>query len=300
NRLTTGEPIYLRLVDELEVTFDYRFDAPGPHALAGTTSLDAVLGDSTGWRRTIRLDGPAPFEGPVASASGKLNLSHVDRMIKGLQAGTGLVEDRYTLALVPRVRLAGTLSGKEIEEDFSPGMTFQIDPFRIYPLATGDPADGTTADPFNPSEKDSVTVTRQVPNRFSLGLFDLSVANARIIFALGLLLSIGATGFVALNGRRFAPDESERIRMEHSDLLVPVKAMRKTSKSELVQIGDFHSLVKLAHRYERVILHDQDAHSYFVEYGGQVYAYVLHSNGKKPGGTKRSSSPTGPGRGNSR
>ena len=54
-RVDTGEAVFLSLVQDLDVEFDYRLEAKDASAVRGSTQLRAVLSDGAGWTREVPL-----------------------------------------------------------------------------------------------------------------------------------------------------------------------------------------------------------------------------------------------------
>src|SRR4029077_18903199 len=105
-------PIFLRLVHRVRVRFDYRLTATAPHALAGTASFVAELAEVSGWKRTLRLGEPVSFAGDHAPLRGTLRLDSLRALMRSFERATGAAAGTYTLTLLPRVRLTGTLAGQ--------------------------------------------------------------------------------------------------------------------------------------------------------------------------------------------
>jgi len=48
-RVATGDTVFLRFVDNLDLRFDYRFESPVADEVAGTAALEATVRGGNGW-----------------------------------------------------------------------------------------------------------------------------------------------------------------------------------------------------------------------------------------------------------
>ena len=269
-RVTTGQPVFLRLVERLQVEFRYRLEARGEVSARGRIALDARLADGRGWSRTLPLALERPFSGVEATVAGWIDLRRVQALVDQLQRLTGSAQAAYSLTVLPRVSVTGRNGAEVIESSFAPSVVFDLGDLRLQPNLEA----GAGVGPFAPRQPESVT--RTAPNRLSLGAFDLSVAVARRLSLLGLA---GALLLAALVGapllRRRDGDEPSRIAARHGHLLLPVAA-RPQDWGRVTELAEMESLVRLAEHHGRMILHVVGAagHSYVVEESGNVYRYT--------------------------
>jgi hypothetical protein len=133
----TGDPVFLRLVDRLDVAFDYGVDATAATALGGTISLAAELSDGAGWQRTIMLDRERRFTGSSALATGTLDLRAIATLLRGFERQSGTGAGSYLITLRPVVELRGTVSAVPVADSFSPSLAFRVDRLRLAPEANG-------------------------------------------------------------------------------------------------------------------------------------------------------------------
>lgn len=275
-RATTGEPVFLKLADRVEFAFAYRIESKEPVAVAGSGSLKVVLGDGLGWTRTITLQAPTQFSGAKTTLRGTLDLKSLHALAARVEKSTGAAIDSFTVSIEPRVALEGTIGGRTVDEAFVPTpLGFRLDDIRLV-LDAGGAADAGFA------RSRSGTGTRVEPASLSLAGFSLRVEAARTL-ALGggaaALAALLAVGLVAL--RRRGGDEPARIEARFGDLLVPVAASHGQHTGRLAELGDMESLVAIAQRYDRLILHQrhEGVHYYVVEDDGVVYRYLAREEG---------------------
>jgi hypothetical protein len=107
---------------------------------------------------------------------------------------------------------------------------------------------------------------------------DLPVVRARRIATIGAAASLAALlAFALLALRRRPVDEASRIAGRYREILIPVARTDRHSYAEVVELSSFEALVRLAKRYDRMILHEQSAlgHSFRVADDRLLYVYLI-------------------------
>lgn len=278
--IQTGDPIFLRVIEQLEVGFQYELSAPSSD-VRGSYQLAAVLSDDNGWSRTIPLQEPAEFEGPTFSAHATLDLTAVRRLIQKVQTRTGIAQDTYGLEVRPEVRVEGTVAGQGTEGSFSPAMSFDLQTLVLRYAAE---ADGASA--LTPSQNEDVVVPHLEPNRLVLGPLDVPLTTIKTVVLVGVpivLIPLLILVFLVLGAMRRG--ESARIHLRHGGLIVPIRTA-PSSPGAVLEVEDFESLVKIAVQAERFILHlrGDGGDSYFVEDAGSLYRYKSYEQIDEAGG----------------
>jgi hypothetical protein len=280
-RLETGDPVFLRLVDRLDLRFAYRLTSAAPRAVHGTANLSAQLVDATGWKHTFPLERPTPFTGDRATLAGVLDLTRVSEVLRRFEMATQSTSSTYTLTVEPRVRLSGTLGTQPFAQTFAPDLRLTLDPARLV-LEPPVPAVAPTSavvkppDPLAPVSSGAITFRRPAPAMVSLSRLRVSVDTARVVAPIGAAASLLVLLFVVgrlLRGRR--ADEPTRIGARYAELLVPVSRSDRRSYDQVIEVTGIEALAHLAARYDRMILHEQSefGHSYRVVDDGILYAY---------------------------
>ena len=132
-RVTTGEPIFLRLVPRLS---HVRVPARGGTARSGDgrIRLDARLSDGRGWERLVQLAPERSFRArrtsPSAARSTSARCRHSSRTSRRL---TGSSPGSYTLTLLPRVTVSGKAGRDPIDATFAPALPFDLADLRLQP-----------------------------------------------------------------------------------------------------------------------------------------------------------------------
>ncbi|MFN2640600.1 MAG: signal peptidase I [Actinomycetota bacterium] len=283
--ISTGDPVYLQLVPSLEVRFAYRFGTDAPHAIHKQTRLVAELTDDTGWKRTIELQPSTESRGDDALLHGRLDLAKIWRLIDEVQRLTGMRTSSYDLALVPSVDVTGIVEGKPIRATFAPRLPLQLDRLmlRTLPVAT---SAGTSneppADPLEPSQQGSVDVGKAIGRRVAIGPIRLDARAARRAGIASALACIIALAFAGYRGRardETREDEATRILRRYRQWIVPVASPSARSGDPIVDVTSMASLLRLADRYGRMILHEEGVQrpAFFIEDEGTTYRYVTRA-----------------------
>jgi hypothetical protein len=285
-RVVTGDPVFLKLVNDVNMLFTYRFSAKAPHQIVGTASLDATISSTSGWKKTLVLQPPTHFTGDRAVLSGTLMLEPLMSMLHGLERTTA-VSGSYTLSLAPHVSIAGTIGGFATHTVFSAPLSFSLDQLELQPMLTSGAANtagqpGASSSLLKPAISGSVTGTVQQPRTLAFGPASVRVATARKIAVDGLTLGIclllgGLALMIRASIRR--GDLANDILGRYGRLLVRVTRAPRPSASDLVELDDMETLVRIAERYDRMILHERmmGADTFCVPEDGILYRYAIPS-----------------------
>jgi signal peptidase I len=264
--LGTGDPVFLRLVRNLRVEARYDVATVAPHQLTGTQEVSARLTSSNGWSRTLELAPRTRFTGTRAIAAVTLDLNQLRGMIRRVEVLTGTPPGAYTLSVVPRFHVAGSLAGRTLESDYAPALKFQLDALQ---LRLEDPKG------LAPGRRGTVVGSATTPARLSLRGRSLQVTAARRIALTGVLLAAVGAALAGLWLRRRPADQGARIRSAYRHLIIPVAGLSPDAARPPVDVTSIDALVRLAERRERVILHHQGdgRDSYLVDDEGVLYRY---------------------------
>jgi len=272
-RISTGQPLFLSLVQEAAVRFAYRFESKTPNHLSGRVSLSAKLAAPDGWQHTLPLAAPQPFTGGTASVEGALDLVEAKALVSDVAKLSSASGQTYTLTLTPHVRVAGTVDGRPIQETFAPSLPFLLDSnqLQLQPGTAGGPASATLL-----TQSTSGSGPVLVPNTITLPKLRLAVARARRLSLYGvagtLVLLLGSQ-LVWLCRR--ARDEAAAIDHRFGELIIDVTDTPQGLELPTVTLGSIDSLAQIAQQAGRMILHLRHEQSdvYFVEDNGFVYTF---------------------------
>ena len=272
----TGEPIFLKLVKELDVTFDYHFEATDDHSLQGSHELRAVVRSPNGWTRSLPVSPRKEFSGDKVTVTGSLDLAEIRDIIRQVEIETGVVQTTHTVTLKPRIDALGAIKGVGLDDDFTPTLTLQMDALQLQ-LPTSDPTNAATpADPFKHTESGSLSGSTQAESTFGIGPVAVTVRVARVVSLFGLVMSLVALFMFGLPViRAMRENEASRIQARYGGVMVPVKALGLRSDSVLVELESIEALVRIGERFDLPVLHASadGTNDYMVESDGAVYRY---------------------------
>jgi signal peptidase I len=266
----TGQPIFLQLVHRALVRVDYRLNTSAPTSLSGTQKVMLELTGPTGWTRNFQLVGPTQFNGTSASSVVTLDLNQLQSVLARVQKLTGISATAgYTIAVVPKVHLTGTVAGQPVNTSFAPKLSFQLQGTQLQPGGGSGQAGG-----FTPSQKGSVGGIATATNTLGIAGHSLSVQTIRWAALGGFLLGLAVALATLLFRRAQAFEEAARIEEQYGHLMVPI-----INADDLgwppIDVPNIKALVRLAESGERLILHHRGAgvDTYLVNDDGTVYRY---------------------------
>jgi signal peptidase I len=284
--VSTGDPIFVKLVHDVRLRAHYRLEAKAPHHLGGTMEVVLGISSPTGWSRTIQLSAPKRFTGDYAAADVSLDVQQLRSLIRKVEKLTGgPAGSAYTLEVTPRVHLAGTLGSEPVASDYAPALKLQLDPLKLRPAAASSSAgdDETAADAlkaaFNPTRNGSVSASTNTVNRLTVHGIGLPVPTARWIALIGLLLGVAGTLITGAGVLRNPYDPTKHVdRYRH--LIVPIAGTTFDPSRPQIDVTSIGTLAQLAERSERLILHHQrdGVDTYLVDDEGTLYRYQAHSH----------------------
>lgn len=272
-KVMTGDPVFRRLVNRLDVTFDYGVDTAATGALAGTIAVRTEVRSSNGWHRTLDTLPAQTFSGAKASTTVHLDLDRLDAMIKEVETLTGVGAGTTTVSVRPDAHVVGTLGAQRLEESFTPALDFQMLPLQLK-LAEPDTQVTSTVAGTLRGTTDSVR---------RLEAFGVAVpAGALRLGSLGLGVpaTLGAAAALLATRRRLR-DEADRIELRHGHRIVPVSA---AGTRNVIEVTSMQDLARLAEQYQALILHRQGqrGHDYLLQADGVVYRYRAREGRQSP------------------
>ena len=190
--VTTGDPIFLKLVHRVRVKAHYRLTTTAPQRLGGTMEVLLRLTSPTGWNRTIQLAAPKRFTGDYASADVALDVPAVQSLIRKVEKLTGGTPGTaYNLSIIPRVHVTGTLASQPLTSDYAPALSLQLDALQLR-AGGGSPASGEKDSGLTPSRPGTVSTASTKPNTLTVRGHAVPVTTARWIALIGFLLAASA------------------------------------------------------------------------------------------------------------
>jgi hypothetical protein len=268
-RVDAGEAAFVSLVPTLDVELAYRLRVDDPSRVRGTIALGAVLSDGAGWRREISLAEPIGFTGTSARVAGRLGVESLSAILEEMKALTGSGTSTFSLRIAADVAVSGSVDGEPIAGSFSPTLPLLLDAVSLRPDATGEPS-------LTVRKAEALTV--DAPASLTLGGLRLSVADARRISALGLLLAALVTSIgAAASWRGRTGGTPAQAASLFGDRLITISRPPTGAAARVTELRDAESLYRLAEHHDRIVLHWREGrdHVYEVDDRGCVYRYRL-------------------------
>lgn len=274
--VTTGSPVFLRLLQALDVRFTYRLQAEAARSVGGTVALLAEVADANGWRHTVALAAPKGFHGDEVELRATLDIARLQAVIAEVETLTGVRSATYTVAVAADARVTGTLAGQAVNDEFSPRLRFQLDALQLRPEWNNGAEGAGGDDVLTPSKPGAVHRPGTADRRIDVLGRSLAVGDARRLSVAGGLSSVLALLAAAAAGRRLRWSERARIAARHGHRIVPVAAARPEGSQAFVDVTTMEDLVRLADQYECLILHqpNERGDSYLFNVDRTVYRYV--------------------------
>jgi signal peptidase I len=260
--VSAPDPVFRKLAHSVEVRFAYQ----GP---PGSVVVTAELSTTSGWHTTMPLADTTAFTQSGYDGVVLLDLDAIDARASAAAAVIGLPAGPVNVAVVPRVIIANGAT-------FAPTLRLNLTPLQLTLAGASETL----------VVKGAVTPGRPtlVPRTLGLqGRTIMTVATARALsayLALGALLA--AVAFTLAARLSVPTSEGAGIRRRYGSLLVRVDPMPTPPGRPVVNVPEFKTLVRLAERYELMILHwaRNNAETFIVQDEGTTYRYrcnVSHS-----------------------
>lgn len=290
DRVTTGQPMFSRLVGPVQVRFAYTLRSAPVVGATGTASLAAVISAPNGWARTVSLESPTPFTGRRVAVAGTVHLRRLQRLVQRVAVATSVPSETFTLTLVPSVHTHGTLAGRPFAADYAPRLPFSLTPYELAPVlpaaaAAAGPARAGKAGVFHPAQTSSFTSAGSAQVTIGPDRLHLSAGFARVLGPIGLLVALAAAGLAGRQLRRERrADEPTRIQGRYGEAMIAAVQSTLIHGGDLVEVESIEALARLAERHQSLMIHEQTAtgHAYLVADGGTVYAYFVHTTEPEP------------------
>ncbi len=269
-RITTGDPVFTRLVTRVDVDLDYAFssDAAGRN-LRGTYQVMMNVESPTGLSRSLPLTPTRRFTGAHWHAGSRLDLDRVRALETQFSEETGLATSQATISVAALVRVNGDLAHTSFSDTVKAKMGLQLDADKMITSAGAD-APGTTR------RNGSVATAAVRTGELSLWRLHLSAQTARIALLALFALALAAAATVLSTDRcRVALGEVDAIMRRHGRLLIAVSAVPPAGDRVEVHVESMRALALLAEAHEHPIVHAEMSgrHRFALSTDSTVYCY---------------------------
>jgi hypothetical protein len=264
DRVSSGQPIFLNLVDRLEFTYSYNASAAAPLIATGDVTLSGTVKDATGWTYPFALAPTTPFEGTEARVSGTVDLRGLRETITAMENATGVKRDLYTVLIGASVNRQVQRGDAVSSGVFAASLEFTFDDLEMHLATPG-------ASALTPSQGGLLSVPVERENHVALLGQAPSVAAVRAV-AIGLLLLMAALWIDWLI-RSARSDEPTLIQRRYRTYLLPVRSAELTS-GFVIDVESISALARIADHTGAPMLHT-DSGVYNVIDGDRVYRYSV-------------------------
>jgi hypothetical protein len=229
---------------------------------------------------------PTRFTGDHTSTVVSLDMPRLQRLLGKVTSLTGMAGAGYTIAVVPRVHITGTVADHPLDLSFAPEMNYSLNSQQLIPQgasstvsapsATGAAGPGGSEARFTATRGGGVGTPGSAPATITVLGASPPISLLRLISVLGMLLSGLAAGFFFLRKRSEPFVESVQIQSQYGHLIVPIVAGEDLGWPP-VDVPSIKSLVRLAESGQRLILHTRSGNvdTYLVNDEGTVYRYQV-------------------------
>jgi signal peptidase I len=150
-QVATGDPVFTKLLNRLDVTFHYTTNAPAA-TVHGTVRLDAVLSTSSGWHTSLPLVAPTQLTAGEAYLTSILDLSRIQALAASVAIASGVSIGTIDIAVTG----SGTITvGSATPAAYSTQLPLQLTPVELT-------LSGATPNP-SPQGPAVVSTTRLIP-----------------------------------------------------------------------------------------------------------------------------------------
>jgi signal peptidase len=263
--ISAGDAVFTKLVHELPVAFDWRFDAEQKDDVRGTAQLTAEVTDGIGWSHRLLLAPRRAFTGSELHLAGTLDLDAVQAALRRFELATGTHAGSYQVRLLPEIQVTGTVGARPVDDSFMPSLRLTLDQLRLAPAES--------TDPDNPNglvRETAAAGTVVAPNHLSLLGRQFSLDRVKLVAAGGALASLLALLFALLARRARPEDEIGRVNARYGRGIVRVS---DALPPPYVDVMTIEELARVAERYDRLILQCDRTESFFVGDDGVNYRW---------------------------
>ncbi len=280
--VTTGDPIFLELLQEFDVAFQYELTGENPDGLKGSTALFVEVSDIGGWRRSYELAPSTQFTGSSTSVDGNVDLDEIGDIIQQLESQTGLTRSFYRVSVIPVINIYGKIGSRVLQDTFSPVLQFEIDPVQLQLLRN----ESQEVDPLLPREMKVIRREIEVNSEINILGFELSVRAARWLTLVGLTIALGGAGLLLYQiARRTDAGGFQYIEDRYSESYVDVDASSLGRPRKKIETASFEGLLGIASAHSAPLLHTikDGEHHFTFSYEGTTYHFSIPEGNDKNG-----------------
>lgn len=263
DQVSAGQPVFLNLVNQLDVGVGYEVSSSTRLDASGDLALTAEVSDANGWSQPLDLATSTRFVGDHASTHGTLDLVALRAAIANVQMATGIVRDRYVVHVKAIVTRSVAHDAARTEGVFTSKLEFNLDDREMYLAGTGTSA-------LTSSAGGLLSVSSIRPNSLRLLGRDVPVATLRL--ASLAIASIVLGLWIEWLIRALRGDETSLINRRYRAQLLPV-ASADPPGGPIIEVERMADLARMADQIGVPILR-RPCGSYDVVDGTSTFRYA--------------------------
>lgn len=248
--ISTGEPLYIKLLEELNITLQYKLTENPNRVNMTRTKVEyetsaAVSG--TDWIKTYRL-GSKTSTGTSFNDTYSLDIKDIQEIVETIGEETGSRVYAYRYEIRPEIALEASAAGKRIEETFTPTLTLKFEGAKIEFEGLSNRKDG------------SVSHIEREPATWSLLGWTVTVSSMRVVSTTGsicLAALLSASIYVSFKERASRPF-LERLSGDVRDKIVEVSELPKRMAGAKIKVRSLEDLAKVSEETFKPIIHHGD------------------------------------------
>ncbi len=265
--ITTGDPIYTRLADSLEVSFEHSLTAPGLEDVAGGVRLELSVATADGWSTPLGSSPTVAVQDGTATARAEIDPILATSLVGRHNAEIGTSAGASTIVVTPVVDVTGSLRGQRFAAAELAPLTFTVDTAALRPPSA------ETA--FAPTASVPVSVDEVVTRSFTVLGVSVPLPAARVI-AVAVLVGSVLVGAVAGGIARPRPgDAADEFAVRNAARILPVTGL--SPGRHVVDVSDADALRRVAERFDGLVLHHAgpDGQTFAVQDNETTYRFTF-------------------------
>ncbi|MEJ2577585.1 MAG: hypothetical protein P8Z68_00635 [Kineosporiaceae bacterium] len=286
-----GDPVYPRVVDDLDVEVRQRFRGPVTAPVHGALTLRPQVVSSTGWRGPVGPETRTALYGASAVARTRIDLRDLTRLVRRAERASGAPLGLLTVEVVATAQLRTEIAGHPVTSTVTAPLRFRLDDNQLVLLGSGPRTERTGTVQVIERQPWTVPLLDIDPAALPLHPVSLGATSAALTALLGLLI-LGVRTLITRRRTEFGAELARR----YPDRLVHVRSVPDGPTVEVSTEIDF---LLLAEFTGEVIAHRTapGADGYELIHAGTRYRYTpdrsVPNRNAPDGNTPRWSAPDG-------
>lgn len=265
--VTTGDPIYTKLVDALTVSLEHTVDAPGLDTVDGTVRLDLSVATADGWSAALASSPAVALQDGAATTSAVIDPTLATSLVGRHNAEIGGSAGAASILVTPVVDVTGTVKGQAFTAAALDPLTFAMDTVALRPPST--------ESAFAPTGAVSVSVDEVVARSFTVLGVAVPISAARVIAIAVLIVSVLVGAVAAGIGRPRSGDAADEFAVRNAARILPVAGL--SPGRNVVDVSDADALRRVAERFDGLVLHHAgpEGQTFAVQDNETTYRFVF-------------------------